>query len=632
VAASVAAAAYGNALGNGFAYDDVQIVVDDENLADASALPGRLLEPYWPKDVDGDLGLWRPLTTATLAIQRQLVGLRPAVFHGVNLVLHGLVTALVVLLAAHFVPVPAAGLAGLLFAVHPVHVEAVANVVGLAELLSTALYLTACLLFLRGTRPDEEGPGSGTTAVLAGLYAAAFLTKESAVTLPAALVLLDLVRRPVAVRAVGPWLRRRGPVLLVLALTAGAVLAVRYSVLGTLASPDPPLGAQRLAEMPRIWTLAVVWLHMARLLVFPATLSADYSPAVIPLLTGWTPAAVAGALVALAALALALVAWGSSIGSRTPVTTGAGEDPSAGPGTGDARVPPGRLPALAVVWFVVTISPVSNVLFLSGILLAERTLYLPSVGFLVVVGWLGARLVAQRGALGGAVLVVVFALMFGRAWTRTPTWSSTESVFLTLADEHPASGRAQWMVGDMLASRGQVGRAKWHWARAVSLLDSSPWLLRELGQDAVRRGEERLGEFLLLRASAEAPERVSAARRLALFYSSQGRHAEAVVFARRVVERDPEDVAFWHLLAGSLEATGAWSEALEARERVIELGEDPWQQWLSLARLRLTVGDTAKAREALGEALERAPGVEEEAAIRSSFTPIPPPGGPPGPS
>ncbi|NIP96229.1 MAG: hypothetical protein GWO24_23480, partial [Akkermansiaceae bacterium] len=75
----------------------------------------------------------------------------------------------------------AGALAGaLVFAVHPVHVEAVANVVGRAEVLSSVFYLLSCLLFVRW----REGLGVGRTAALCGLYAAAFLTKESAVTLP----------------------------------------------------------------------------------------------------------------------------------------------------------------------------------------------------------------------------------------------------------------------------------------------------------------------------------------------------------------------------------------------------------------------------------------------------------------
>ena len=75
----------------------------------------------------------------------------------VNVLLHGGVTALVVLLLGRYLPTSAAFLAGLIFAVHSVHVEVVANVVGQAELLAAFFFLLACL-FIQGTaRKDVPG-------------------------------------------------------------------------------------------------------------------------------------------------------------------------------------------------------------------------------------------------------------------------------------------------------------------------------------------------------------------------------------------------------------------------------------------------------------------------------------------
>jgi len=311
LAAAVAAAVYANALSNGFAYDDVHIVVNDEALGSLASLPERLVRPWWPDEAAGrDLGLWRPVSTAALAVQRAVVGLEPLLFHAVNVGLHAVVTGLVVLLAGALVGVPAALAAGLLFAVHPVHVEAVANVVGIAELLSAIFYLGACLLFVRRTgggaptsscpgRGGDEGggaPGLSAGAVLAicALYALAFLAKESAVTLPAALALLDLTRRPVSLSCLRGRLAQRAPLLVALGVTVTAFLALRLLVLGSVASSRPPLGAHLLEEIPRIWTLGVIWFEYLRLLFVPLSLSVDYSPDVIPVLTVWTPRAVTG--------------------------------------------------------------------------------------------------------------------------------------------------------------------------------------------------------------------------------------------------------------------------------------------------------------------------------------------------
>ncbi|HSR42925.1 MAG TPA: hypothetical protein VLL48_12150, partial [Longimicrobiales bacterium] len=66
VSATVAALVYANALGNGFAYDDVQVVEENEAIHDLSRLPGSLGRPYWANPSGRELGLWRPATTALL--------------------------------------------------------------------------------------------------------------------------------------------------------------------------------------------------------------------------------------------------------------------------------------------------------------------------------------------------------------------------------------------------------------------------------------------------------------------------------------------------------------------------------------------------------------------------------------
>ena len=127
-------------LGNGFAYDDLPLIV--ENARVTTLLPPweYFGQSYWPAG-----GLYRPLTAWLLALQWKLGGGAPWIFHATNVALHALVTGLVYLLARRMLAPAWAGLAALLFAVHPVHVEAVANVVGSRELLCTALVLAAVL-------------------------------------------------------------------------------------------------------------------------------------------------------------------------------------------------------------------------------------------------------------------------------------------------------------------------------------------------------------------------------------------------------------------------------------------------------------------------------------------------------
>jgi len=226
VAALVAIVVYLNTLGNGFALDDQHIVLENEAIHTLAGIPGALGSPYWPGELGRVLGLWRPLSSVALGLVWVVSDGAPQGFHLLNVALHAGATAVLVLLLGRFLPVGAALLAGLVFAVHPVHVEAVANVVGVAELLSALLFLLACLVWWDGSHWPEEAtaweagsppgrrpafavPGPGRLPLLVLLYAAAFATKESAVTLPAALVLLDAVRRPIPLRQLASYLAPR---------------------------------------------------------------------------------------------------------------------------------------------------------------------------------------------------------------------------------------------------------------------------------------------------------------------------------------------------------------------------------------------------------------------------------------
>ena len=217
-----------NSVLNDFAYDDLPVIVENTALQDLGTLPEALVSPYWPNEYGRDLGLWRPAVTALYGIQWAVWGENPAMFHLVNVLLHGVVTALVVLVLAEIAPLALAFVAGLLFAVHPVHVEAVANVVGLAEVFSSALYLGACLVFLRAGERIALLPGAAITI----LFVLAFLAKESAVTLPGVLFLLDGARDNVGFKGALSYVRRRWGLYLSLTVAAGLILIGRYAVLG----------------------------------------------------------------------------------------------------------------------------------------------------------------------------------------------------------------------------------------------------------------------------------------------------------------------------------------------------------------------------------------------------------------
>lgn len=521
VAALAGMVVFAASLSNGFVYDDRAIVVGDPRVR-AFDLGGILTGGYWPgEDI---LGLWRPLTTLSFARDWVLAPDNPAWFHLVNVLGHGAVCALVfLLLAMLFRPLPAL-LGALVFAVHPVHVEAVANVVGRAEVLAALLFLCAALLWLRtGEPPPADTPppvrrvvGRGAPRLerparlllVPALYLLALLAKEGAVMLPAALVLLDAAAGRWRLRHTLAYLRRTWTAFTAQTVVLGAYLAARAAVLDGLAPTrvDPALEVTS-GALERILTALQAWPHWARLFIWPRTLLADYGPHVIDPARTVTPLVAAGAIIVGILLGGGLYALARGRG-RT---------------------------ALALLWVPVVGLPVTNFLVPIGVVVAERTLYLPSLA--LSLGGAGAAALLLRlpdrarraGAVAFALAITLLAL---RTVTHVPVWSSNATLFAAMVNERPDSFRAHWNIARTVRAEGHVELALTEYGAAISLWPHRSGLVIEAAGYAARHGRLAYARQLAEHATEQWPElvdghRVVAAMALALADSAAAERAVA---------------------------------------------------------------------------------------------------------
>ncbi|NNF29155.1 MAG: tetratricopeptide repeat protein, partial [Gemmatimonadetes bacterium] len=277
-----------------------------------------------------------------------------------------------------------------------------------------------------------------------------------------------------------------------------------------------------------------------------------------------------------------------------------------------------RLVGFGVVWFVITAAPTSNLVFLSGVLLAERTLYLPSVGFVAGLAWLLASFHRTRPVAAASLAVLCLSLMSYRTVTRNPTWKDNLAVFSTMLAEHPESGRAQWVAGDLHYQRGRDAEGMAAYRRAIGMVGGHYTLVVEVGRSLVAHGEERVGEFLLRHAWQDRPEFPLAPSLLTPLYDRQERWGEAEASARSALSVDSTNAIQAHLLSKALEAQGRLDEAVEVRHRAIDLGEDRWEQWAWLSELEMQRGDTLTAISHLDTARTRVRGPGELAAVDST--------------
>ena len=463
------ALAYANSLLNGFAYDDVGIIVRNPVVTGPGSAADIWMGPYWPAFGEY-LGLYRPLTIASFTLQWAAFDGQPWAFHAVSVVQHAIVSLLVLALLRRLASSDAALLGALLFAVHPVHTEAVANLVGQAELVSAAAVVAACWIWLA-----RDGARWRLPAV-AALYAIGVLAKEHAIVLPALLVLLDLGTG--RARDVRSYARSTAPGLVLLAGVAIGMLALRVAAIGSIVGGDAGPALPFLRGEGRLLSALRVWPEYARLMIWPWDLSSDYSPAVILPPDGWSAQVLLGALILLALIGLALTTR-----SRPRVGVPAG-------------------------WFLIAVLPVSNLLFPIGVLLAERTLYLPSVAIAIAAAHAWDALVARSPgrvralALAGTVVLIAFG---ARTALRNPAWKDSAAWARTLFIEHPESYRAQWEAAQVSMGQGDTAAAVDHFQLAYRLWPHDPGFLTAYGSFLVSIGAAPHAVPLLERARAALP-------------------------------------------------------------------------------------------------------------------------------
>lgn len=388
--AACAVVVYLGALWNGFAVDDVPIIVHNPLVGSASGIWRAFAAPYWPPDLGGHM--YRPLVIAGFALDRLLGS--TAWLHAVNLAWHAAASVAVAALARRWADWTGALVAGLLFAVHPVHVEAVANVVGRAELMAALFTLVAVYAAL-----VHESVGWSAVALALGL-----LSKENAAVAPALIVWGWLVgfarpdRRRVA-WFVASWV-----------LVGGAYAAVRAIVRHPFAEYESiaPMFVGESGLTVRL-TAVSAFGDVLRLLLFPVTLRVDYSPeerSVVTTPLDWRLAA--GLVCALGWVGALIIAWKRGR----------------------------KLEAFGLGWTAIALLPVANLLYPAGFYLAERTLYLPSAGFvLAAAAWL-ARLRREQLGPVAAALVLLGGVRSAR---RVPVWRDDAHVTHSILRDSPRS-------------------------------------------------------------------------------------------------------------------------------------------------------------------------------------------------
>lgn len=441
-----ALAAYSNSFHAPFLLDNDDAILQDTRVHAATGENvSRILgSPYHQTILTN---LYRPVATLSYLFNYSILGgaTDPSGYHTFNFVVHALNIALVYLLAlALFEDRTAALAAAALWGLHPILTEGVTNIVGRADMLASFGVLAGVLCY----RAAAEAAGRRRIAWIAGVAAAsavAACSKENGMAVVAVLLLFDIAflrEFPFRTRAVA----FAAAVVPVAIYIASRVRILAHFPYGPIPFVDNPIVGGT------FWAGRITAFHViARyfgLFLWPARLSADYSYNEIPVAAD--PTGYLGLALCLVLGAAALWAWRR----HKPLF-------------------------FAILFFFVTLAPVSNVFLVIGSIMGERFLYLPSVGLVLAIVYglhrLVQRLPQTRYAVAAAVCLVLIASV-ARTWTRNDDWNDDRRLWTSVVEAAPGSYKGHINLATKLPLEKRADRdlAVAEIGKAIAILDRLP--------------------------------------------------------------------------------------------------------------------------------------------------------------
>jgi tetratricopeptide (TPR) repeat protein len=494
--AFVGVVVYLPALANGFTnWDDPGYILENSHLG-----PLDLHFLAWAFTTFRQAN-WHPLTWLSLGVDRALFGLDPLGYHLSNVLLHGATTLIVVLLVGWLFgrargacdgrSLVAAAVAGLIFAVHPLHVESVAWVSERKDVLCGVFYVFAVLCYLRFAEHHRKMQYLASL----GAFALALLAKPMAVSLPVVLLILDAyplarLTRPgwtqVVVEKV-PFVSlgiASSVATIVAQWRGGALVAIRHIGLGA-----------------RLWVAERgLGFYLAKL-ALPINLSPIY-----PLESEVSP----WRWDYLLSLALVLGVSATAVVVRR------------------------RAPLIGALWvaYLVMLLPAIGIVQVGQQAAADRYMYLPllapaiGIASLVIRIWQGGRSVRTALLVTALVTMVSLSILTIR---QIGVWRDSPTLWAWVIKKQPGAAMAHYNLGEYLRGKGDLDGAGRCWRRAAEIEPSFSWPLNQLGNLAVLHGTLDEARSYYDRATRVNMYDAEAQYNFATFLEDQGEVAEALV-------------------------------------------------------------------------------------------------------
>ncbi|KAM8883413.1 protein O-mannosyl-transferase TMTC1 [Synchiropus picturatus] len=630
---------YGNSLRGELVHDDVWAIINNPDVRPGSSLRNIFTNDFWGKKMSDNTShkSYRPLCILTFKLNILLGGMVPLYFHMVNLCLHCGVTCLLMHTCERcvFTESRLAFVTALLFAVHPVHTEAVSGIVGRADVLACLLFLLTFLSYIRSVgacaSEDSLPPTVSAASLLISLFlgTCAMLVKETGVTVFGVCVLYDalvLCRKPLIYHLSGsklrhllhicsPFIKRAS----VISVYVFIIMSVRLHLMGgsmpLFSEQDNPASFSP-HLLTRVLTYSYLLTFNAWLLLAPVVLCYDWQVGSIPLVESLGDVRnLATVLLLLVMIVLCLHCFLSLQRQES------------------------REVLVGLLFLVFPFIPASNLFFRVGFVVAERVLYMPSMGYCILVAHGLSRLCSMVGRWGTTILSVsmlLLILLFSwKTVQQNQVWLSREALFSSGIQTLPHNAKVHYNYANFLKDSGRHQEAIRHYTTALSLyprhasamnnlgtlthsaevaeryyrkaLDTNPQhnrALFNLGNLLKSQGKEKEAEDLLKESLRHGPHFADAYSSLASLYAEQRRFAEANEVYVKGIENCPDSSDLHNNYGVFLVDTGQGELAAEHYQQAVRLKPAHYVAMVNLGRLLRSSNENKEAESWYKRALQ----------------------------
>ncbi|XP_007429126.1 transmembrane and TPR repeat-containing protein 3 [Python bivittatus] len=614
----VVAACYWNSLFCGFVFDDVSAILDNKDLHPSTPIKNLFLNDFWgtPMSEERSHKSYRPLTVFTFRLNYLFSELNAISYHFLNVIFHAVVCIIFLKLCKLFLDNKSSLVASLLFAVHPIHTEAVTGVVGRAELLSSIFFLAAFLSYTRSRGPENTIVWTPIAATVF-LVAVATLCKEQGVTVVGICCVYEVFiaqgyTLPVLWDTVLQILQGKGSIpycmlqmllkLIVLMFSTLLLVVIRVQViqsqLPVFTRFDNPAAVS--PSPVRQLTFNYLLPVNAWLLLNPSELCCDWTMGTIPLVES-----------VLDVRNIATITFFCFLGTLVVFSLRYAGDSS-------------KTVLMALCLIVLPFIPASNLFFPVGFVVAERVLYVPSMGFCMLVahGWKKLSSNSTLRKLSWICLSLVLFIHALKTLQRNWDWESEYTLFMSALKVNKNNAKLWNNVGHALENEKNFERALRFFIQATQVQPDDIGAHMNVGRTYknLNRTREAEESYLVAKslmpqiipgkkyAARVAPNHLNVYINLAnLIRANESRLEEADQLYRQAISMRPDFKQAYISRGELLLKMNKPLQAKEAYLRALELDRTNADLWYNLAIVYIELKDPSEALKNFNQALELNP-------------------------